>query len=400
MLARQPQHTRRRTAARRLLAVPVALVASLPWTARALASEPPEAPTTEPCPSGLVGIPHRGPELCGTLNPHSDARLSSAYFVFNAGAHCEDQHMASLEQMTGDGLEGEALKVSADLGGGLAPGTEYAYCLVAENELGSVFSPSATFTTTAAPVTEAATSVTSESAILHGTLAPNGTADLRYDFAFAQGGSCFGAETTPEVAGEGSVSATVGKLAAHTEYTFCLVAIGGEDGTAAGAPMHFTTAETQAETETRERLADEGHKEPDEAELLAQAQSAVEALLSGHGLGEVTIVSGNQQAPSSATQSQSAARSHEDPLTLRIRSVSIGTHGLIVTLQSSGRGSIKLSGLGLRTTFAKARPGVARVKVSLTAAGMGARRHHRRLTIVARLSAGTKVATGSLSITL
>jgi hypothetical protein len=132
-------------------------------SAPALASGGPEAPTTEAC-SGPIKA-GGGVEVCGTLNPHSSEKLTSAYFTFSVGASCTGKTRVPIEIAVG---QEKAIKVSAELTG-LEPNSKYAYCLVAKNSVGETSSLPATFQT--APVAPAiqnvsATEITDATATL------------------------------------------------------------------------------------------------------------------------------------------------------------------------------------------------------------------------------------------
>jgi hypothetical protein len=118
----------------------------------AMAAGAPEVPITESC-SGPIEV--GGFKLCGTLNPHSSAKVGS-YFAYNAGASCTGGRVAT----AGDGgeVEGENVKVSG-LATELQAGTEYTYCLVATNSGGETFGQPVSFTTSGTrppevPITE------------------------------------------------------------------------------------------------------------------------------------------------------------------------------------------------------------------------------------------------------
>ena len=220
-------------------------------SAPALAGSPPEAPIMG-CHS-LV-IPAGGPFVCGTLNPHSKEKLTSAYFTFSAGSTCTGGTQVAVEPE----VQGEEDIEVRDKLEGLAPGTEYAFCLVAVNSSGKTVSDPLTFTTTAEPESEPATAVTSTSATLEGTLEPAGT-KLKYQFYYNRGPTCEDGVPTTQAEGENKVSAQVEGLASNTEYTFCLQAKGDEGGfvfqgetsvgTVGAKPIQFKTLETQAEKE-------------------------------------------------------------------------------------------------------------------------------------------------------
>jgi hypothetical protein len=116
------------------------LVSAVP----AFAAEKPETPLTESC-SGP--IKSGAQQLCGTLNPHSSAKVGS-YFAYDAGTSCAG---GSRTLARGE-VEGEEIEVSGEATG-LQAGTEYTYCLVATNSAGETFGQPVSFTT---PPTESA----------------------------------------------------------------------------------------------------------------------------------------------------------------------------------------------------------------------------------------------------
>lgn len=94
-----------------------------------------------------------------------------------------------------------------------------------------------------APVTEAATGVTSTTATLSGEVVGTGTGKAKYHFAYNTNGSCEGGSTTTPVevaTAHQKVSSAVTELAPGTRYTFCLV-VTNAYGSATGAPLSFTT---------------------------------------------------------------------------------------------------------------------------------------------------------------
>jgi alpha-tubulin suppressor-like RCC1 family protein len=228
--------------------------------------EAPEEPVTGQC-NPLVIKAHEAFTVCGTLNPHSSEKLSSAYFAFNEGLTCTGGGVAPAGTEFTVELEGENIYVYGAFAG-LRTGTEYTYCLVAKNPSGETFGKPVSFTTTAQPKTEAPASVTSTSAILEGTLEPAG-AKLEYAFQYSKGASCQGAGATQSAEGEDKVSAKVEGLTPNTEYTVCLLATKNlafhDTDTAVGTLQTFKTAESQAEKEA---------KEAKEAKAKAEAEAA------------------------------------------------------------------------------------------------------------------------------
>ncbi len=99
------------------------------------------------------------------------------------------------------------------------------------------------------PVTSSpATSITSTSAVLEGTLNPHADAKAGWYFAYTQGPSCSGGPTTahePEVEGEGlAVHTEITGLELGRQYTFCLVATNEAGDTTVGSEVSFTTLGT------------------------------------------------------------------------------------------------------------------------------------------------------------
>ena len=128
---------------------------------------------------------------------------------------------------------------------GLLPATTYHYSLVASNSAGTNAGTDLTFTTPAAaptPVTVAASSVTTNSATLNGTVNPGGAATSYY-FEYGTNTS-YGSSTAPGNLAPGSSSVAVSNgisgLLSATLYHFRLVAWNSV-GTNAGSDLTFTT---------------------------------------------------------------------------------------------------------------------------------------------------------------
>jgi Subtilase family len=202
----------------------------------------PEEPITEPC-GGPIGA---GGEqrVCGTLNPHSNAK-AGYYFAYNKGASCT----GGKETEPMPEVEGQAIAVSGELTG-LEPATQYAYCLIATDASGETSGRVLTFTTEPvapkAPETRPATNITSEAATLEGTLRAEPGRTSWY-FEYAAGTSCTGtgAKMTPEqqdttLSEPDAVSAPVTDLQPDAEYTACLVAK-NSSGSTPGSEVTFKT---------------------------------------------------------------------------------------------------------------------------------------------------------------
>ena len=133
--------------------------------------------------------------------------------------------------------------VSASLTG-LTAGTTYHYRVVATNSSGTAHGADGIFTTSAGPVavTGSATSVTTTTATLNGTVDPNGRATTWY---FEYGTSTgYGSKTAEKSAGSGTstagVSAPVSGLTRGRLYHYRLVAT-SDAGTSRGADQTFST---------------------------------------------------------------------------------------------------------------------------------------------------------------
>jgi hypothetical protein len=126
--------------ARLAVAITPLLVLLLLWATRSAADpSPPEEPVTRACPGPIIaGAPEK---LCGTLNPASSSKVGY-FFAYNIGTGCA----GGQQTPAGQEVEGEEIEVSAELTG-LAPDTQYAYCLVATNGVGDTYGNATTFTT-------------------------------------------------------------------------------------------------------------------------------------------------------------------------------------------------------------------------------------------------------------
>jgi hypothetical protein len=370
-------------------------VAVLSWSCIApslAAAALPEEPITETCAGPIVS---GGWEMCGTLNPHVSAKVGY-YFAYDKGPSCTGP--GSFAAAGGEEREGEAVKVSGRMSA-LEGGTEYTYCLVATNSSGETFGQPISMTTppaTAKPLTEAPAAVTSTSATLEGTLEPAGTR-LQYEFETNRGTSCEGGSTTPTTTGEGKVSAVVEGLTPNTVYAFCLTAYSTQGGIAVGAPMTFTTLESQAENESKRR------QQQIEAEAIAAARKAQEesAAVAAAKLQEEL----NAAAAESKLQYEAAIAAQEKiaagaAASIKIIKVAVSSTTVTVTLGTSQVGSVTISGSGLRATTKIVTAGTSRIKVALTRAGKRDRLHHQRVKLAVQLAIGDKVVVGSRTVKL
>ena len=175
--------------------------------------------------------------LNGTLNPNG----GSSWYYFEYGT--STSYGTTTENSTaGAGMT--PVSVSADITG-LGMVTTYHFRLVVSNNAGTNYGSDQTFTTNAlAPSvsTGSATSVTSNSAILNGTINPNG-ASTTYYFEYGIT-TAYGSTTITTSAGSGSsavsVNANIGGLSESTTYHFRLVAT-NSIGTTSGSDQTFAT---------------------------------------------------------------------------------------------------------------------------------------------------------------
>ena len=221
-------------------------------------SEPPETPVTEVCSGPEPGVY----KLCGTLNPHRYANVSSV-FAYNSGSSCTGGSFTTLEEK----LDGEAIPVSS-LQPELEPATEYTDCVVAENLFGQeAYGSPVTFTTVAKRPTvtgETAEVTGPPSATLRAEVELGGRTETNYAFLYSASAAVTAegkladstmAFATPLPVGPfslGAISATVIELTPGGTYYYQAIAQ-NRAGWSYGEVRSFTTpiAETQAEEEVR-----------------------------------------------------------------------------------------------------------------------------------------------------
>lgn len=181
--------------------------------------------------------------LAGTVNPQG--QLTSYAFQYGTTtAYGQQTALTSAGSGTADA------PVRADLSG-LTPGTAYHFRVIATNATGTTVGADRTFTTTgtapppppAPSATTGAAQVNGGSALLGGSVTPNGLATSYY-FEFGTTAN-YGQQTPPQSAGSGtsavSVSATLSGLTADTTYHYRLVAAGPDGAFSIGADSTFTT---------------------------------------------------------------------------------------------------------------------------------------------------------------
>jgi hypothetical protein len=68
--------------------------------------------------------------------------------------------------------------------------------------------------------------------------------------------------------------------------------------------------------------------------------------------------------------------------TVKVTRVTVTRNALLVTVELSQKGTVRISGTGLRTTIKKnLAAGSHRIRVPLTKSGVAARKHHRKLIV-------------------
>ena len=181
--------------------------------------------------------------VAGTVNPNGASTTWHIEYGTTTGYGSETPS-------TNVGSGTSAISVSADLNG-LAPGTTYHYRVDATNSAGTTHGADGLLTTSAAPqaVTGGASSVTTGSAMLNGTVNPNGRATTWY-FEYGTSTS-YGTKTPTKDAGLGaaptSVSASVTGLTASRTYHYRIVAM-SDAGTSTGSDQTFVTSTAPAAT--------------------------------------------------------------------------------------------------------------------------------------------------------
>ena len=216
---------------RRLLPA-VAVFAALVAASGAAAASAPTA-TTGP----VASVGPKTATVSGTVNPNGTATMWHVEYGTTTA-------YGSQTAATSAGSGTSAVSVSAALTG-LTPGTTYHYRVVATSTAGTGSGADGILTTSAAPEadTGAATSVTSTSATLNGTVNPNGRATTWY---FEYGTSTnYGTKTPTKDAGAGTapvnVSAQITALTPNRTYHFRLVAV-SDAGTTRGTDQIFSTS--------------------------------------------------------------------------------------------------------------------------------------------------------------
>jgi hypothetical protein len=253
--------------------------------------------------------------------------------------------------------------------------------------------------------TDATATVTATTAAVTGRVNPKGAISA---CKFVYGPTtAYGAEVPCEpgaVSGTTaqSVRATLPSLAPNTTYHYKLVATnsGGETG---GTDSAFQTSReaTALEDEVAAKVQQEAEAAASRIRKEAEdAASAAQSKLEGEA------VAGRMQEMEAvlkrALDEEAAIRSQEEghPAALKIVAVKVGAHGLTFRLGTAHKGSVRISGAGLKTTARTVAAGTHQFRVSLNSAGIRARKHGKKIKITVRITVGGKTTSLSRTVKL
>ncbi len=197
--------------------------------------------------------------LNASVNPNGFA--ASGWFRYGTsdpGACNSTFGTATTTTALGSGSTAVALTASLT---GLSPATTYYFCAIAQSTQGTTLGAVLSFTTPAAPpsvTTNAPSDVLDTSALLAGTVNPNGSATTAwFRYSATNPGTCNDAFGTREPATGGAalgagnspvdVSMPISSLAAGTTYYFCALA-SSAIGNSVGTVVSFTTPEAPTVT--------------------------------------------------------------------------------------------------------------------------------------------------------
>jgi hypothetical protein len=220
---------------RRVLVLLAAVITLSAGIDAAIASAAPTPPTVTT--GAATSIRPTSAVVSGTVNPSGIA--TTWYFEYGPNTT-----FVSSTPVKSAGSGTVAVSFSQSLTG-LAPATSYDFRIVGENSAGTTFGGSGSFNTSVAPVvvTGAATSIRPSSAVVSGTVNPNGIATTWY---FEYGPNTTFVSSTPvKSAGSGTVAVSFSQsltgLAPATSYDFRIVGKNSA-GTTFGGSGSFNTS--------------------------------------------------------------------------------------------------------------------------------------------------------------
>jgi hypothetical protein len=305
--------------------------------------------------SGVTGV---SATLNGRVNPGNFAEYHFKY--------CEGKGTCGETAKTI--IKGDTQQAVSAVVKSLTPDTEYSITLVAENKLdgGTPVEAKGSFETLVElpeARTEPANTVTATSAELDGEINPGGSSTtyyFEYGTAPCSDGACAAtAEGTP-VTGNGLArrvveAVEVTSLIPETTYHYELVATNSR-GTIVGEEKEFTTAEPEPPPPPRSG-----------GSTVVVKEIVKEVVKEGAPKQSISIVSAKVQGNS-----------------------------LVVTVNASSQGSVKISGPGVKTTSQAVAAGEHQIRVSLNKQGKADRKHHKTIKITVTLSAES--ASGSENV--
>ena len=122
----------------------------------------------------------------------------------------------------------------------------------------------------------------------------------------------------------------------------------------------------------------------------------------GHGLlMPTTIVAQNGRQTTQNTQiAVTGCKTTKVRPTLKITKTKVRGNTLLVTVKTSARGSVKISGSGLKTTTKGLNAGIHRVTVKLTSVGRAAKQHRKRVKLRASFTLAGQTVSRTTSVRL
>jgi hypothetical protein len=354
----------------------------------------PAVVSIEPCGSGGGVQPLGGGnyELCGLASPHG-VTIEACRFEVGTGP---DVFTSTFPCQTG--LSGtEPVEVHAQLTG-LAPGTTYYYRLAVTSKNGTEVGPEEQFATElVAPsvISESVSDVTEGDATLKTQINPGGEATYyaEYGTSPCQANTC-GTKTSGEgfllgdTQEEGSLE--VVNLKPNTTYHYWVVAM----NSAAPAGVHgeaqeFTTPKSFEEVRGEEDDQFFKGRTEAEAKSKAEAEARTAAAAKEHQ---------DEEAAAAAKKKQEEAASKA--VSVAFVKVKLGSSGLTITLHASQKGTVTVSGAGLKRTTTSVLAGTDELEVLLSKAGKTDRKHHKKIKITVVLKAAGKTVQESKTVKL
>jgi len=317
------------------------------------------APTVETTPASSVT--QAGATLNATVNPEG-SEVSACTFEY--GTEATYGKTAPCTQTVGAGSN--PVSVSATITG-LTANTNYHFRISATNAGGKREGADAEFKTTAPVITpptvktEPAGFITQKSAAMNATVNPNGSevTDCHFEYgttmAYGKTAPC---DTAPgSGASSVSVSAAITGLTANTTYHFRISAT-NSGGTGTGLDREFKTVEA------------------------------------------ITFPTIEIKPASSITQTTATLNKNgKVKPEVKVIKVKLSGTALLVTVKLSQKGTVRISGKGLRTTIKRnLSAGNHRIRVRLTKSGLAARKHHRKLVMHVALTVLGRSASASKSL--